>query len=101
MFLEGWFAGVVGGEVKGRDEDGGVILQSLPKPVDGAAAAEIGREGLGEDALSSVWGTVSSGGGTGLGSPHSDVLQALSNQVLRTERQRQMGLRGMCRGREQ
>lgn len=40
-------AGVVGGEVKGRDRDGEGILQSLPKPVDGAAVAEIGGDGLG------------------------------------------------------
>lgn len=61
MFLEGWLAGVVGGEVKRRYEGGGVMLQSLPKPADGAAAAEIGRDVWGEDALSSVWGTVGSG----------------------------------------
>lgn len=54
-------AGVVGGEVKRRYEGGGVMLQSLPKPADGAAAAEIGRDVWGEDALSSVWGTVGSG----------------------------------------
>ena len=46
-----------------------------------------------EDDVSSVWGGVSLGG-VGLGNPHSDVLQAAehSNQVLRTERERQMGL---------
>lgn len=44
-------AGVVGGEVKRRYEGGGVMLQSLPKPADGAAAAEIGRERLGGGCL--------------------------------------------------
>lgn len=43
------------------------------------------------------------GGGVGLGNPHSDVLQATehSNQVLRTERERQMGLWGGCTKGEQ